>query len=407
MISRRNGKGGLTASAFTLIELLVVVAIIAILAAMLLPALSAAREKARRSSCMAAMQQMGAAMAAYLGDYSDYFPNTPGLGWEPYAHGYYWTGGTNYVAPTGLYTDTRLGQTVATAQVSQTGLPNMFATIAYGCQLDSTAKTAGTLHAAPIGLGYLAVGGYMGDIRVFFCPSYEGAPKPNTTGYGALHNAGLVRSLGGVGGQALTHGDYTIADRSTTLGANYTRYSTWHLPGSSTPYPQTTVDLGVLSAYSYRLQVVSVNARPAYPTGKYPWVTPPVTARVGLPVFRTSRQLGGRALTSDIVQREYTDVQTSKPGRGAFAHRDGYNVLYGDFHTAWFGDPQQTIAWMRPPASTGIPSYGECSDYPGLHVWTVAPGPGTAKSNWMAIYHMFDLAAGLDNVADNAGEFWN
>jgi len=393
--------------AFTLIELLVVVAIIAILAAMLLPALAAAREKARRSSCMAAMQQMGAAMAAYLGDYSDYFPNTPGLGWEPYAHGYYWTGGTNYVAPTGLYTDPQTSQRLATAQVSQVGLPNFFTTVAYGCQLDSTAKTAGTLHAAPIGLGYLAVGGYMADIRVFFCPSSQAAPKPRTTGYGALYNVGLVKSLGGVGGSALTHGDYTIADRIAVGGSNYARYSTWHVPGSSTPYPQTTVDLGVLSSYSYRLQVISVNAWPAYPTGKYPWVTPNVIAKVGHPVFTTSRQLGGRALVSDTMQREYTEVLIDVPGRGAYGHRDGYNVLYGDFHTSWFGDPQQTVAWMRPPASTGIQWYGECSDYPGLHVWTVAPGPGTAKSNWMAIYHIFDLAAGLDNVPDNAGEFWN
>jgi len=405
MTSKRVVRGFL--AGFTLIELLVVVAIIAILAAMLLPALSAAREKARRSSCVAAMQQMGSAMAAYLGDYSDYFPNTPGLGWEPYAHGYYWPGGTNYVAPTGLYIDAQSGQRVATAQIAQNGLPNAFATIAYGCQLDSSLKTAGTLHTAPIGLGYLATGGYMGDIRVFFCPSYQGASKPNTTGYGALYNAGLVQSLGGVSGLALTHGDYTIADRTAVGGANYARYSTWHTPGSSTPYPQTLVDLGVLSAYSYRLQVVSVNARPAYPTGKYPWVTPLVTAKVGHPVFKTSRQLGGRALTSDIVQREYTDVLTNKPGRGAFAHRDGYNVLYGDFHTAWFGDPQQTIAWMRPPTLTGLQWYGECSDYPGLHVWTVAPGPGTAKSAWMSIYHMFDLGAGFDNIADTAGEFWN
>ncbi len=91
----RNRKG------FTLIELLVVIAIIAILAAILFPVFARAREKARQTSCLSNLKQMGLAAQMYAQDYDEQFCYAPS--------GTY--GGTNYYGYVGSWAYTLDGKT--------------------------------------------------------------------------------------------------------------------------------------------------------------------------------------------------------------------------------------------------------------------------------------------------------
>ena len=116
---------------------------------------------------------------------------------------------------------------------------------------------------------------------------------------------------------------------------------------------------------------------------------------VGRPLFRTSKTLAGRALVADAFDRRPQSATDTVPGLGNDAHREGYNVLYGDGSASWYGDPDKRIMYLIPTYDAwgygaSWPQIGSL-DSDGLDMPS-AMGSHMGFITW----HRFDVAHGED-----------
>jgi hypothetical protein len=123
------------------------------------------------------------------------------------------------------------------------------------------------------------------------------------------------------------------------------------------------------------------------------YTKPRIELTPGNPQFPSTKLLGGRVMISDSFARGCNEARWNSfkpsPSDGFRGHRDGYNVLYGDCHSAWYADVEQRLIWWP---------YNWSHDCDSIAIarWAQYAGSTEPKRGPFPIFHLFDKAAGID-----------
>jgi hypothetical protein len=243
----------------------------------------------------------------------------------------------------------------------------------------------------------LLTNGMLPDGKTFFCPSMTGtitypwAPYYSTQ---VTYRTDVWQRLGGSDGRHLEY----PADLSGLCSVNF------------------NAGYVVLGSYHYRgMPAGSWNPcfwHRSY-MGTFPYVKPKITTGQGVPPFKTGKMLAGRAIVIDSIdnvapQGDYNNTFGIKGGAVRFHHNDGYNILYGDQHAGWYGDPQKWVAYAflgghngycsnNPTSYSASLGWTYCLQAPNL--WAYSTYNDTQNPSFVGaqqIWHQFDVAAGID-----------
>ncbi len=460
--------------AFTLIEMLVVLAIIGILAGMILPALTRARETARRAHCMSNLNQIGLTMAQYTGACDDYLPswacygstqgtvrstgdiNNPLLNYDGFPAGLPPNTAANNLSHHGVsrhmmvaysfgfpqQVTTSTGQTVSVTNLAPYALPN-------------TTPPQYQPNFMPVGLGILVARNYLGDVHVLDCPSmrsgattYYDSPEANNqlqiNEY--TYDPAQWKKLVGSPALGTPEQEFLIGDGTQLFQTGQTAQAA--APTKQNPNPTVPSVVGLLSSYSYRdtpfyydpnviggsdasglgdpqhnpqnypnqpdkwqcavpLNSVGLPGGSPGPAGTLAYKGNQVFPNFMTPVFKTLRTLQARAICSDTFDYAWSSTIptgfTQGGGLAGMAHKDGYNILYGDNHVKWYDDGDHQIGsfyrwnttynwaisngdWNGAPA----PTSGSSTALLGVDDLTISSP--TSQQIW----NLFDRQAGID-----------